>query len=385
MFLTEHINCKKKIKEDLGEKFITQVNESAIFYLTVVDDNTLIINTAPSYRKMYYGSKTISYSLDDHKKRVLIKDMNTISHNFTLIKNHESKEIWGVGGCGKRNKKDFTDGIYLLYSKNNMKSWKMHNNIIVAKDTKGWNPNGDSTFDSNITCFYSTILKKYLLFTRYNIGGGSRGIQLFTTSHYKRGWDKGKLCHIDTYKIRENYYMNKIIEVPEHKVFIMVAPFSDLKKRSDSGLKVMVSKNAVEWYDCGLVKKARVVDKHTSTPNIQPVDLILKGDILSIWYHDHYFSNEKSNIYKINVNIQNFIGCIFDKKQLTTETLIKTSKIKVICEMKPTSSVKIIINKKDYSMDKNGIIELNDSNTLNETCKILWNFNDVIVYGFTFV
>ena len=385
MFFIEHINSKKKINEHLNENFITQVNESITYYLTVVDDNTLIINTSSSYRNMYYGGKTISYSLEDHKKKVLIKDMNTISHNFTLIKNHESKEIWGVGGCGRLLKKDYTDGIYLLYSKNNMKSWKMHNNIIVAKRTKGWNPKGDSAFDSNITCFYSSILKKFLLFTRYNIGTGSRGIQVFTSSHFKRGWNKGKLCHIDTYKKRENYYMNKIIEVPEHKVFIMVAPFSDLKKRSDSGLKVLVSKNTIEWYDCGLVKKADIVDDHSSTPNIQPIDLVLKDDILTIWYHDNYFSKEKSNIYKINVNIQNFIGCILDKKELTTQTWIKTTKIKVNCEMKPTTSVKITIDKKDYFMDKDSIIELDNSLVLNNKYKILWSFNDIIVYGFVFV
>ena len=214
------------------------------YYLSILEDNTLISNTSNSFRNMYYGGKTILINTKNNNTTEIINNMNTISHNFTLIDNLKSKEIWAVGGCGKRNRKNYTDGIYLLYSKNNMRSWSLYGNIIVAKATKGWNPKGDSTFDSNITSFYSNILKKYVIVTRYNIGGGSRGLQVFTSNHFKRKWDNGNLCKINTYQLKENYYMNKIIEIEKYGIFIMIAPFSDLKRRSKSGLKFLLRFNS---------------------------------------------------------------------------------------------------------------------------------------------
>ena len=385
MFFTKLIDRKKKIINLLQDKCIIKFSEQITYYLTVLDDKTLIINTSNSYRNMYYGGKTLLYNIENKTYKEMITGMNTISHNFTLIKNISSKEIWGVGGCGKKTKHNYCNGVYLLYSKDNMKTWSLHSNIIPAKKSKGWNPNGDSAFDSNITCFYSNILKKYLLFTRYNIGGGSRGIQVFTSSHFKRNWDNGTLCKIDTYKKKENYYMNKIIEVPEYNIFIMVAPFSDINYRSKSGLKILVSKNVIDWYDCGVFKEADIVDKHTSTPNIQPVDLSVKGNKLTIWYHDNYFSKENSTLYRIDVDIQNFIGCVIDKEEFTTDIIIKSLKIKLNCETNNNSNIEITINNKKYSINSNNVIELDDTIILNNSYSIKWHFSNAVVYGYEFI
>jgi hypothetical protein len=386
MFIT-YLNSKKKINSNKKEEFITTLNSKISYYLTILDKKTLIINTSNSYRNMYYGGKTILYNIHDNTSKKIITKMNTISHNFTLIKNIKSKEIWGVGGCGKRNSNDYnyTDGIYLLYSKDNMNTWNVFGNIISDKESKGWNPNGDSIFDSNITCFYSNILNKYLLFTRYNIGGGSRGIQVFTSDNFKKKWDNGKLCKINTYIKKENYYMNKIIEIPEYNIFIMVAPFSDINNRSKSGLKILISKNAVDWYDCGLLKEANQVDKHSSTPDIQPVDITINKNKLSVWYHDNYFSKEKSNLYKIDFDIQNFIGYIIKNEQLTNDIKIKTLKIKLNCEINPKSKVNVTINNKKYTMNSKNIIELDNNINLNEIYSINWDFNNIVVYGYEFI
>lgn len=390
--LANHLMCcDKKINTSLikPNKIVT-LRQSVNYYLTVTDDKkTIISNTSNSFRNMYYGGTTIKIDLQTLKDEKIISNQNTISHNFTLIKNHKSKEIWAVAGCGKRTKKKkpFTEGIYLLYSKNNMKSWKIFDNIIFAKNTKGWNPRGDSTFDSNISCFYSDILKQFVLITRYNIGAGSRGFQVFKSNHFKRGWDKGRLCTIDTYNKKENYYMNKVIEIPEYNLFVMVAPFSDLnnKNKKKSGLKILLSKNLINWFDCGLIKEASVVEKHSSTPEIQPVDLFFKNDKLEIWYHNNYFTKEKSIIYKVEVDFTNFIGFMCNNKKFSTKLNIKSHKIKINCEKTNNSIVEIIHNSKAYTMNNEGIIHLPDSINIGSIENIQWSLQNIMIYGFKFI
>lgn len=360
------------------------------YYLSILSDGKIITNVSNSFGNMYYAGKTLLINPSDGKTNEMIKGMNTISHNFTLIDNHTSKEIWGVGGCGKRNKKNYTDGIYLLFSKDNMKSWKLYDNIIFAKNTKGWNPRGDSTFDSNITSFYSNILKKFIIITRYNIGAGSRGFQVFSSNHFKRGWDKGVLCKINTYQLRENYYMNKVIEIEKYKIFLMVAPFSDMKRRSKSGLKILISYNLVNWIDCGILKEAKAVESHSSTPDIQPVSVKFnsKTNIISIFYHDHYFSKTPSTIFKMDCDINKVLSVIYRKKIIPVNIEFLTRMIKfnfTSYDSEQTTQIVLELDGNKYEINKQNTIELPNSIELNKKYKCLITIHNAIFSGFSFI
>ena len=374
----------------LSQSKFFDLKQKVNYYMSLDENNNIISNTSNSYRNMYYGGKTLLINSKNDDTKEIITNMNTVSHNFTLINNLKSKEIWGVGGCGKRNKKNYTDGIYLLFSKNNMKSWKSYGNIIVAKATKGWNPKGDSNFDSNITAFYSDILKKYVIITRYNIGAGSRGLQVFTSKHFKRGWDNGRLCKINTYNIKENYYMNKVIEITKYGIFIMVAPFSDLKRRSKSGLKFLISSDLINWIDCGLLKESNAVAKHSSTPDIQSVGIKFneKTDILSIYYHDNYFSGTPSKIFKMECDINSLLSVSFTKKILIVEPIITSRTMKIGASKFITSnpsSITVEINKTKLIMDDKNTIKLPNSIELNKKTKIKMTIVNSKISGFNFI
>jgi hypothetical protein len=375
----------------LSQSKFFDLKQKVNYYMSLDENNNIISNTSNSFRNMYYGGKTILINSKNSKTQNIITNMNTVSHNFTLINNLKSKEIWGVGGCGrKKTKNKFTDGIYLLFSKNNMQSWKSYGNIIVAKATKGWNPKGDSNFDSNITAFYSNILKKYVIITRYNIGAGSRGLQVFTSKHFKRGWDNGRLCKINTYNIKENYYMNKVIEITKYGIFIMVAPFSDLKRRSKSGLKFLISSDLINWIDCGLLKESDAVAKHSSTPDIQSVGIRFneKTDILSIYYHDNYFSGTPSTIFIMECDINSLLSVSFTKKTLIVEPIITSRTMKIgtsnFITSKP-SSITIEINETKLIMDDKNTIKLPNSIELNKKTKIKMTVVNCKISGFNFI
>lgn len=375
----------------LSQSKFFDLKQKVNYYMSLDENNNIISNTSNSFRNMYYGGKTILINSKNSDTKEIITNMNTVSHNFTLINNLKSKEIWGVGGCGrKKTKSKFTDGIYLLFSKNNMKSWKSYGNIIVAKATKGWNPRGDSNFDSNITAFYSDILKKYVIITRYNIGAGSRGLQVFTSKHFKRGWDNGRLCKINTYNIKENYYMNKVIEITKYDIFIMVAPFSDLKRRSKSGLKFLISSDLINWIDCGLLMESNAVIKHSSTPDIQSVGIRFneKTDRLSIFYHDNYFSGTPSTIFKMECDINSLLSVSFTKKTLIVEPIITSRTMKIgasnFITSKP-SSITVEINKTKLIMDNKNTINLPNSIELNKKTKMKMNIVNTKISGFNFI
>ena len=377
---------------------ICEIPYSVNYYLTHLDNDQLIVNTSNSYQNMYVGGKTAIFDYKTNKSNFLFKDRGSVSHNFTIVENNKAKDktMWGVGGCGKVARADegleYYNGIYLLYSKNNMKTWKDHGLIINADDAKGWNPRGDTNFDSNITCFYSEILKKYLLFTRYNIAGGSRGIQVFTSENIKHGWDNGKLCKIDGYSKKENYYMNKIIELVEYKLFLMIVPFSDLDRRNPTGIKVLLSKDAIYWQDCGLLFESKVVCKHSSTPKIQPVGINCKSNHkIDLLFHDNYFSKNPSTLFSYEVDISKFIGYAIKKEFVFKEKFkIKTHHIKIECdfhnENNSKSYVKLQYDDQVYHLDmQSKTIQLPESFIKNKSYRFVWLFKNVTVYSYLFV
>lgn len=318
------MNKKKKI-------FVCK--DSVSFYFTKFNNDLIFYNVAGTYEgfQMYWNSASVLYNLETKKRKLIFKGKDTISHNFTPIMNdiHRKKKYYAVGGCGKKGKwarqshRKYKKGIYLLES-TDLENWDIVRLILDGDSYKGWNPvHHESIFDSNIECFYSQILKKYVLFTRYNYGVGSRTIQMITSPNYT-DWDSGKLCKIDTFKPYDNYYMCKILEIPSLKLFFMVSPFSILRPPLELiwkgkvnleemefvyGFKFLISKDGVEWKDCGLMAHIPHAMKHDATPVMQPTTLRLINDYeVELEYHDLYFTKQPSTIYRNVIDIRRLVG-----------------------------------------------------------------------------
>ena len=82
-------------------------------------------------------------------------------------------------------------------------------------------------FDSNIVCFYSLILKKYILFCRANIAINHRGTQMTTSSNLIE-WSPFTLLKMNNFVRGQNNYMFKCIEIFEEKILFALTPFTDL-------------------------------------------------------------------------------------------------------------------------------------------------------------
>lgn len=341
--LKPHINYTMMEKEK-----VMQCKHKVTFYFTKYNDSLMFYNTAGTYEgnQMYWNSETVLYNLNEHSRKTILRGKDTISHNFTPIMNDPNKKrrYYAVGGCGKKGEKarepdhHYKKGIYLLES-NDMYNWKIVDLIIHGDKYKGWNPvNRESIFDSNIECFYSKILKKYLLFTRYNYAVGSRTMQVITSPDYNN-WDGGQMVNIDSYKRYDNYYMYKIMEIPSLNLFMMVSPFSVLRPPLDLihkgkvnleemdfiyGFKLLLSRDAVNWKDCGMMAHIPAAMKHDATPVMQPTSFrMVDKYTVELEFHDLYFTKQQSTIYRSMIDLRNFIGVQF------SDTTIFNKKVRI--------------------------------------------------------
>lgn len=346
LFNIESINMHVNFNIHNKEPIMT-MRDKVTFYFTKLNDDIMFYNTAGTYEgfQMYWNSSTILYNLKNKKRKLVIKNKDTISHNFTLILNDPNRKskYYAVGGCGKDGKwamqkhRHYKKGIYLLES-NDLENWNIVQLIIDGKKYNGWNPvHRESIFDSNIDCFYSNILKKYLLFTRFNKGVGSRTIQVITSDNYL-DWDMGQMCEIDTYKSYDNYYMCKILEIPELKIFLMISPFSVLRPPLELirkgkvlledmnfmyGFKLLLSYDAVNWKDCGMIAHLPPAQKHDATPVMQPTSFKMIGKYeIELEFHDLYFTKEESTLYRTIIDLRKFLGVKI------TDTIIFNKNIK---------------------------------------------------------
>ena len=359
MYLFDELIDQKSLKPHINynmmeKQKVMQCKHKITFYFTKYNDNLMFYNTAGTYEgnQMYWNSETVICNLkenDDNKiskRKTVLRGKDTISHNFTPIMNDPNRKgkYYAVGGCGKRGElardpdHHYKKGIYLLESED-MYKWKIVDLIIHGDKYKGWNPvNRESIFDSNIDCFYSKILKKYLLFTRYNYAVGSRTMQLITSPDYYN-WDGGQMVNIDTYNRYDNYYMYKIMEIPSLKIFLMVSPFSVLRPPLDIihrgkvkledmdfiyGFKLLISHDAINWKDCGMMAHIPPAMKHDATPVMQPTSFRMVGKYeIELEFHDLYFTKQQSTIYRSMIDLRKFIGVKF------TDTTIFNKKIRL--------------------------------------------------------
>ncbi len=351
MYLFDDLLFKNILEPHLNfdmndKKKVLILKDLVTYYFTKFSDKLMFYNVAGTYEgfQMYWNSASVLYNLETNKRKLIFKGKDTISHNFTPIMNDPNRKnkYYAVGGCGKKGKwarqshRKYKKGIYLLES-TNLEDWNVSSLILDGDKYKGWNPvHHESIFDSNIECFYSKILKKYLLFTRYNYGVGSRTIQLITSPNYT-DWDAGIMCNIDTYKAYDNYYMCKIQEIPSLKIFVMISPYSVLRPPLEYiwkgrvnleemnfvyGFKLLISKDAVNWKDCGMLAEVPPAMKHDATPVMQPTSLRLIGKFqLEIEYHDLYFTKQSSTIFRNIVDLRRFLGVKIKDTTILNKTI----------------------------------------------------------------
>lgn len=391
MYLFDELINKNSLKPYINYNMMEKQNimlckHKITFYFTKFNNNLMFYNTAGTYEgnQMYWNSETVLCNLNEMNnskvpnRKTVLHGKDTISHNFTPIMNDPNGKgkYYAVGGCGKKGElarepnHHYKKGIYLLES-NDLYKWKIVDLIIHGDKYKGWNPvNRESIFDSNIDCFYSKILKKYLLFTRYNYAVGSRTMQLITSSDYYN-WDEGKMVNIDSYKRYDNYYMYKIMEIPSLKLFLMVSPFSVLRPPLDVihrgkvkleemdfiyGFKLLLSRDAINWKDCGLMAHIPPAMKHDATPVMQPTSFRMVGKYdIELEFHDLYFTKQQSTIYRSIIDLRKFIGVkitdttIFNKKIRLDSSTIKINYEKLSkmeeCKQEDLSEFKIKLSK----------------------------------------
>jgi len=239
---------------------------------------------------------------------ISIIEEELIVHNFTVFKDKYLKKYYGIGGQ-IRNQPPFNDfkrnnGIFLFTFLNN--KWiKINNNkpiisinnlpknAIISIEKKA------PEFDSNIVCFYSLILKKYVLFCRANIARNHRGTQMITSSNLIE-WSPFSLLKINTFVRGQNNYMFKCIEIFEEKILFALTPFTHNLK--ENCVKKLISFDFTNWIDIGKLCNGELAsdEKHL---NIHIGEIFYENKILEIiLLNKPYTDNPEIQLYKFNYN-----------------------------------------------------------------------------------
>ena len=274
-------------------------------------DNYLIsinINDPHTGNTILLNLKSNEFPYDVKKNdNVIISDSNVV-HNFTIFKDITDTFYYGIGGLirDQHPYNDFSNNSGLfLYKSFDTKNWEKIKDInpIISLNKHPKNPiisieRKCPEFDSNICCFYSRILKTYLLFGRANIARGSRSTQITTTNDFINFTDF-KLFNIDTFtKNTCNNYMFKCVEILEYNVFFALVPYTNRGTYpSKFYIKKLISYDAINWIDCGKLCNSTLY-KDRIHINTHVAEILYSNNMLEIILFE-------------NVNIEN---CFLRKK-----------------------------------------------------------------------
>lgn len=313
----------------------------------------------------------ISKNISGDKNELFKFSATYISHNFTLFEHNNS--YFGLGGINLNqspfNGKGFVkpgssekeianfnkitkSGIFLLKSKN-LKDWQFVQNLpILDKNNilKSYCGIEDKCglFDSNICCFFSKIVNKFILYTRANIRIGCRFIQ-YATSDNMIDWSEFNLINddsfikpctiIDTTKRKkqwlfrkktsenssfDNYYMFKCCELYNLKIFFALVPYTNKWYKPDQKyIKKLISFDSINWISCG---KLVDTDLHTDDKHINThiAEIRYSDNKLSIFLLEDCYQN-KPYITRYKFNISDLVKKVSDDN-------ISISKMSIIKE-----------------------------------------------------
>ena len=205
-----------------------------------------------------------------------------------------------------------------------MYNWKIINNkkpIIYNNYPKNGVINFEEKYpliDSNICCFYSRILKKYILYCRANIQRGIRFVQ-YTTSNNLIDWSKFNTIKSNNFdKKKDNYYTFNCIEIFKLNIFFGLVPYTnDLEKPTEYSVRKLISSDGVNWHDIGVLFYGEPINSTNITRcNTHVAGIFYKKNIeeLYIFLHHNYYSKKCSiNLYRFNIKNISDLNNIFIK------------------------------------------------------------------------
>lgn len=267
-----------------------------------------------------FKEKKDNFLLKNTKK--ILENKCCISHNFTIVKHKDKNKniYYGIGGKNSNqppwnyNNKKYFPGIYLLKS-NDLLNWSFvqkkpivdlyyPKNAFYTK-TEHPEPKGP-LWDSNICCFYSELLKKYILYVRANLRPSIRYVQQITSNDLIN-WSDYKKINVDTFdEYSNNFYMFKVVELVDKKIFFALTPFTDKPdKPNELYIKKLISFDSINWIDYGALVDGELMDWNTSRMNMHVADISYENNMLKIFLQFGYCcKNDKHFIkmYKFKIN-----------------------------------------------------------------------------------
>lgn len=247
-------------------------------YVNFLDHNTAFVNVeGKSYLKKgkkvelggFYDINTICITgLNKTKKekikmhKIIKEDVSRIAHNCCPFFDVKTKKIIAIGGRneGSKPKKGIVhkqnQGLYLTEAKDIERgAWHLLNkgNPVIGDDPLSKFKHAPS-YDSQLSCIYSTLLQKYILSVRCNIKKGHRYFSILHSDNYFK-WSNfisPKLNPPYSYATNDQLYSVLLHEYLPKKIFLGLCTFYN-KKKHIYGAKMFVSKDSVEWDDLGLL------------------------------------------------------------------------------------------------------------------------------------
>jgi len=291
-------------------------------YPTIITKNNkyyLFINQGnkhSGYTQLFIFSYNRGFNL--LSSNIVLNNKFNVSHNFTVIKKYKEDVYYGLGGKFRNqppwneNVNDHYTGIFLFKS-NNLIKWKM-----VQKDpiiTLDYPKNGiygfekiGALWDSNICCFYSRILKKYILYVRANLQPHIRFVQ-YITSDNLINWSPYNKIKVNTHDPNNhNYYTFKVVEIMEYRLFFALSPFTNKKnKPTKLFIKKLISKDGVNWKDHGKLIDGTLMNWCNNRMNTHISEIFYDSDKkkLKIFLQFGYLTNDVKQyilMYTFNIN-----------------------------------------------------------------------------------
>lgn len=311
--LDDVVNYKLTKKNRIG---IKKCVSGIIGYVNFLDKDTVIINVESNNYTKKKGGKVINLgtwldinsvcitNLNSKKKtkieRVLKKNISRISHNMCIFREKDNKCLYGIGGRHDKGKKGRElrhrnhDGLYLLTTSLAIKNpWTILENEkpIISNDTLS-NYKKPASYDSQLSCIYSTILNKYVLAVRCNIRRGARYFSILFSDDCKKWSPFNKPLLDPPYDDTSNdqYYSVLLHEYKPKNILLGICLFFNEKKKNPFyGIKLLVSHDALNWKDKGILFKlptGRMPRNGYTRPKIQcgGVNSDDKGNITFFFY-----------------------------------------------------------------------------------------------------
>ena len=267
--LFNHIDLPKDFRGNTG-------------YISFLNKNTFIVNVENDY---YYSKKNKKINLPTFydinvlcvsnlflenqipkTSLVLEKSLTRMAHNMCIFKSKDGTSFFGIAGRydikqpDRWKKYEITQdkGLYLVSTQSiSNKPWDIMNNKnpIIGRDTLS-NFKKPASYDSQISCIYSTLLQKYIMVVRNNIGREQRYFSVLFSDDCIN-WSKFTKPTLNPpYEPKSgNQYYSLILHEYLPKQLILGFALFYNQKQNIYGIKLLISQNGIQWRDAGLLFK----------------------------------------------------------------------------------------------------------------------------------